>query len=97
MDSEFVVGRFGAERSRNTVDRQSVTLDLFQSGIVTTGLPRNNLAGIKKLSDIISEVVTPECFNRGSREGFRLDSRLKHAGMTRIHSDLNFPQRAAVI
>ena len=38
--------------------------------------------------------VTPECFNRGSSFRFRLDSRLKHAGMTIFGKEISSTQHA---
>ncbi len=39
--------------------------------------------------------VTPECFYRGVQFRIRLDSRLKHAGMTVFGKKINLTQQAA--
>ena len=42
-----------------------------------------------------SGFVTPECFYRGVQFRFRLDSRLKHAGMTDLGLLIYFTEQAA--
>src|SRR5215510_9534260 len=52
-------------------------------------IPDSKLRDIKWTADDFSQVVTPECVNRGSSPKF-LDSRFKHAAMTDSRRATNY-------
>ncbi len=73
--------RFPKEESRWHRDSDTLTLAMGATDR-SMNKPAASCGASDLGDDVYLKCVTPECFNRGSSSEPRLDSRLKHAGMT---------------